>query len=80
MNKALVTRFMAHLYPTVVQSFQGELQQDPNKLFDHVSQWFLKRYWASNKTDRHKNRTQMEADWNFNDIIESLINRINTGL
>ena len=48
--------------------------------FGHVFQWCLERYRTSNKTERYKNRTQMEADWNYNNGVEALINHINTGL
>ena len=51
MNKALVTRCMAHLDPNIVQSFQSELQTDPNKYFCHVFEWFFERYGASNETE-----------------------------
>ena len=70
---------MAHLDPNVVQSFQSELQTDPNKSFGPVFKWFLERYGASNEIDRHKNRMKMEADWNFNNGVEALINQFNTG-
>ena len=33
MNRALVTRFMHHIDPNAVQSFQHELQLDPNQSF-----------------------------------------------
>ena len=33
MNRALVTKFMHHLDPNTVQSFQHELQLDLNQLF-----------------------------------------------
>ena len=45
-----------------------------------VFQWFLERYGHSNETDRLENRSRMEADWSFDDGIETLINQINTGL
>ena len=74
MPKALITRSMAHLDSNIVQSFQNELQQDPNKSFGDVFQRFLERYGISNETEQHKNRTQMEANWNYNNGGKALIN------
>ena len=47
-NRALVTRFLALLDPSVVQSFQEALLANPNMAFGNVFQWFLERYGLSN--------------------------------
>ena len=49
-------------------------------VFGRVFQWFLEQYGQSNETERHENRTRMEADWSFDEGVETLINQINTSL
>ena len=77
MDRALVTRFMAHLNPNAVQSFQQELQRNLNQSFCDVFHWFLGRYGASNKMEQQDNKTRMEANWNPSNGVKSLINQIN---
>ena len=77
MDRALVTRFMAHLNPNAVQSFQHELQRNLNQSFCDVFHWFLARYEASNKMEQQCKRTRMEANWNPSNGVKSLINQIN---
>ena len=48
--------------------------------FGQVLKWFVDQFDQSNVTKRLKNRTNMEADWNFDDGVKTLINQINTGL
>ena len=80
MNRAVVNRFLAHLDPATLPTFQAFYKQNPNMVFGRVFQWFLERYGQSNETDRFENRTRMQADWSFDDGGEILINQINTGL
>ena len=77
MDRALVTRFMAHLNPNAAQSFQHELQRNLNQSFCDVFHWFLARYEASNKMEQQCKRTRMEANWNPSNGVKSLINQIN---
>ena len=49
-------------------------------VFGQVFQWFLEQYGVSNETERYQNCTCMEADWSFDEGVETLINQINTSL
>ena len=71
---------MFHQHAATLQAFQAFYQQNPNMVFGRVFQWFLERYGQSNETDRFENQTRMEADWSFDNRVETLINQINTGL
>ena len=66
---------MAHLDPNTIQSFQHDLQLDPNQSFRAVFQWFLNIYGVSNKIERQENKARMEAKWNPSDGVEILINQ-----
>ena len=79
-NRALVNRFLAYLNVATIQASQVFYQQNQNMVFGRVFQWFLERYGQSNETDRFENQTRMEADWSFDNRVETLINQINTGL
>ena len=80
MNRGLTNRFLAHLNAATLQAFQAFYQQNPNMVFGRVFQWVLEQYGQSNETERHENRTRREADWSFDEGVETLINQINTSL
>ena len=48
MNRAVVNRFLAHLDPATLPTFQAFYKQNPNMVFGRVFEWFLKRYGQSN--------------------------------
>ena len=74
MNRALTNRFLSHLSAPILPAFQSFFTQNPNMVFGQVFQWFWERYGVSNETERHENCTRMEADWSFDEGVETLIN------
>ena len=80
MNRALTNLSLALLNSPSLQAFQATLQQSPNMTVGQVLEWFVDRCGQINETKKLENRTNMEADWNFDNGVETLINQFNTGL
>ena len=76
MNAALSNVFLANLPKAICQAYKPICMKQPNTVFLHVFNWFIKKYGKTTTKDCEDNRQQMAANWHPSDGFEPLATRL----
>jgi hypothetical protein len=72
MNAALSDVFLANLPKTIHQTYEPIRMKQPNTVFLHMFNWFIKKYGKTTTKDRKDNRQRMAANWHLSNGLEPL--------
>jgi hypothetical protein len=79
MNTALSNVFLASLPKAICETYEPLRMKQPNTVFLHMFDWFIKKYGKTTTEDCKKNLQQMAANWHPSDSFEPLATRLFIG-
>ena len=72
MNATLSNVFLANLPKAIRETYEPICMKQPNTVFLHMFDWFIKKYGKTTTKDCEENRQRMAADWHPSDGFEPL--------
>ena len=72
MNAALSDVFLANLPKAIREMYKPIRMKQPNTVFLHMFDWFIRKYGKTTTKDCEENRQRMAADWHPSDSFEPL--------
>jgi hypothetical protein len=79
MNSALAVIFLANLPKTICKTYEPIWMKNPNTVFLHMFEWFIKKYGKTTTEDHEANRQRMAAKWHPANSFEPLATRLFIG-
>jgi len=79
MNAALSNVFLTNLPKAICQTYGPIRMKQPNAVFLHMFNWFIKKYGKTTTEDCEDNQQRMAADWHPSNVFEPLATRLFIG-
>jgi hypothetical protein len=79
MNSALANVFLANLPKENCKTYKPIRMKNPNTIFLHMFEWFIKNYGKTTTKDRKANQQRMAAEWHLTNGFEPLATHLFIG-